>query len=78
MNNDHVVIYMTDYGQVRLSEKTLAWLASLDENWHAISTSRRYRSKHAQRVRERVQQMESAIGLMAEISYMNDEPLDTF
>jgi hypothetical protein len=70
-------IVVTDFGNVRLSDRTLAWLNIVDSDWRTISTNKRKRSKHALNVRQQVQRLEDAVMIAAAIAWhAGDELLE--
>lgn len=71
-------IVITDFGNVKISKRSLAWLRSLDPNWREISTSKRKRSKHAQYVRYQVCRFETAVMVAATIAWHSQEELHEF
>ena len=71
-------IVVTDFGPVRLSAKTLAWLDSLAADWRQILTSKRKRGKRAEFVRDRVRRLEGAVMLAAEIMFCSGGLLEEF
>lgn len=60
-------IMFTDFGAVKLSPKTVAWIGAYDKDWREI---RNKRSKRAKRVRERIAKLEIAVSVAAEIMWL--------
>ena len=71
-------IVVTDFGSVKVSARSIAWLDSLDSEWREISTSKRRRSKHACAVREQVRRFESAVMVAAAIAWHSGDELNEF
>lgn len=71
-------IVVTDYGNVRLSSKTIAWLRSIDPEWREIAHNKRRRGKHARYVREQVQRVECAVMIAAAIAWAANDDLKEF
>jgi len=71
-------VIVTDFGVVKISNRSLAWLGSLDKDWRVISTSNRRRGKHATRVREQVRRFETAVMVAAAIAWNANEILQEF
>lgn len=68
-------IVITDYGEVRISKRSLAWLNSIDPEWR---NCKRKRSKHAKRVQEQVRMFEIAVMVAASITWANGDELKEF
>lgn len=60
---------ITDFGNVRISISSLAWLESIDPEWREIAANKRKRGKHAKYVRDRVRRFEDAVSIAAIIAY---------
>jgi hypothetical protein len=73
-----VDVIVTDYGPVRISGRSLAWLDAIDKDWREISTSKRRRGKHANWVREQVRKFEIAVMVAAAIAWNANEDLQEF
>lgn len=71
-------IIVTEFGVVKISARSLAWLNSLDVDWRTISTNKRMRSKHAKQVREQVCRFESAVMIAAAIAWHAGDDLQEF
>ena len=72
-----VDVIVTDFGQTRISKRSLAWLNNLDPEWRAISTSKR-RGKHAEYVQDRVRRFENAVCIASEIAWQANDNLKEF
>jgi len=75
-NTLHIIV--TDFGNVKLSNKTLNWLNGIDSNWEEVYYNKRKRGKHARYVRQNVNELYTAIKISSIISYFNNEVLDEF
>lgn len=67
-------IIVTDYGNVRIGERTLRYLNAFGD-WQEISRNKRRRGKKASLARLEIQEVEQAIFKLAQIAYMTGEPL---
>lgn len=72
----HVVV--TDFGTVRLSQKTLAYLYSTAPDWQEIMANKRRRGRRARFVRDRVRAVEAAVNVAAGIEWVAGENLREF
>lgn len=73
-----VDVIVTDFGVVKISDRSLAWLGSLDKDWRVISTTNRRRGKHANFVRGQVRRFETAVMVAAAIAWDANEILQEF
>ena len=71
-------VIVTDFGVVKISDRSLAWLGSLDKDWRVISTTNRRRGKRAAFVLEQVRQFETAVMVASAIAWNANEILQEF
>lgn len=64
-----ITIVDTDFGTVRLSDKVLGYLNSVDPDWNAVYRNGRRRGKHAQYVRQQVDAVTDAVLTLAKIEW---------
>ena len=71
-------IIVTDFGNVRLSERSVAWLTSLDPKWIELAANKRRRGKHATYVRDQLRRFEDAVMIAAKIAWHANDDLQEF
>ena len=71
-------VVVTDFGVVKVSAKSIAWLDTLDVGWRKICASKRRRGKHAQWVRNQVRRFEDAVMVAAAIAFNANFDLKEF
>jgi hypothetical protein len=69
---------VTDFGNVLLSNKTIAWLDSINAEWRSIVSSKKRRGKKAAYVRAVFRNLEDAIKICAEIEFHSGSDLERF
>lgn len=77
-NANGIDVVNTNYGIVRLSQKTLYWLDHTYPDWRVIVFNKRKRGKRADLVRKVVCDLENAVQLCSEIMFFNGETLTEF
>lgn len=77
-----ITLVVTDYGDVRLSAKTRAWITKIcgPDYWDVYTETdgRKRRSKKYKTVVEAIKRLENAASLRAEIEWFSGGVLDEF
>ena len=73
-----VRVVVTDFGTVRLSDKTLSYLSALAPDWQEIMANKRRRGKRARFVREQVRAVEKAACVAASVEWVAGGELNEF
>ena len=70
-----MLLINTDFGVVKISEKSRHWLDLIAPNWEDIIQNKRRKGKHATYVKDKFKQFEDSVHIAAAIAFINGEDL---